>query len=258
LASEIRIVGLQSIPLVKPGDDLVRLIVEAVRGENVSVQSGDIFVVGQKVISKCEGLVQNLGNIRASSRAKRIAKLTSKDPRFVELVLRGSAKLVRAVKKILLVETVSGAVCLNAGVDKSNVEGRLNYSYLPEEPGIAGEQLRSRLKEEFGCELGVVITDSFSRAFRKGQVECAIGGAGVEPIVDYRGSVDLFGYQLQFKSVAVVDEVAAAAELVMGQGTERIPVAIVKGLTRIRMGYVTWDSRDLRVRRREDIVRGTL
>ncbi len=258
LVSEIRILGLQTVPLIQHRDDLARLIVDAVRRENVTVEEGDIFVVGQKIVSKANGLIASLDSVRASRRAARLAKKTGKDARFVELVLRGSSRVVKAAKKILLAETRSGAICLNAGVDKSNVQGRLNYSVLPDDPASAANMLRRKLEHEFSCRLAVIVADTFSRPFRRGQTEYALGGAGIEPVLDYRGSQDLFGYRLQFKFVAIADELAAAAELVIGQGTERVPVAIVKGFTRMELKNVAWDSRALKIKRREDLFRGTL
>jgi coenzyme F420-0:L-glutamate ligase/coenzyme F420-1:gamma-L-glutamate ligase len=246
------------MPLLRQGDDLPRIIKKAVGDEKVRVEDGDIFVVAQKAISKTRGLVVDLNDVKPSRRAIRLSLVTGKDARFVELILRGTAKILKAIRKILLTETVSGDICLNAGVDKSNVEGARNYSLLPIDPAGEADRLRRALEREFACSLSVLIADTFSRPFRRGQVEYAIGGSGVDPILDYRGQTDLFGYRLQFKSVAVCDELVAAAELVMGQGTERVPVAVIKGFKRARPKDEGWDSRELHIRRLEDLFRGTL
>jgi coenzyme F420-0:L-glutamate ligase/coenzyme F420-1:gamma-L-glutamate ligase len=229
----ISVIGLEKIGLVKPGDDLPKLLLDAVKAENLELIDGDIFVVSQKIVSKAEGLLVDISTIKPSRRSSLISSRTRKDPRLVELILRDSKKVVRADPQALVVRRRNGFVCLNAGVDKSNVRGRTVYSLLPEDADASAKKLRSRLEKLSGKKLGVIVADTYSRPFRVGQVEFAIGVSGIEPIVDYRGQKDLFGYELRYKFVALADEVAAAAELVMGQGTEQVPVAIVRALTRV-------------------------
>jgi coenzyme F420-0:L-glutamate ligase/coenzyme F420-1:gamma-L-glutamate ligase len=241
LARSISVIGLERIGLVKPGDDLPGLILDAVRAENLELIDGDIIVVSQKIVSKAEGLLVDISTVKPSRRAINFSRRTTKDPRLVELILRDSKKVVRADPQALVVQRRNGFVCINAGVDKSNVRGPTVYSRLPEDADSSSNQLRSQLEKLSGRKLGVMVADTYSRPFRVGQVEFAIGVSGIEPIVDYRGQKDLFGYELRYKFVALADEVAAAAELVMGQGTEQVPVAIVRGLGRV----VRTEAKDL-------------
>jgi len=233
LVRSISVIGLEKIGLVKPGDDLPKLLLDAVKAENLELIDGDIIVVSQKIVSKAEGLLVDISTIKPSRRSSLISSRTRKDPRLVDLILRDSEKVLRADPQALVVQRRNGFVCLNAGVDKSNVRGRTVYSLLPKDADASAKKLRSRLQKLSGRKLGVIVADTYSRPFRVGQVEFAIGVSGIEPIVDYRGQKDLFGYELRYKFVALADEVAAAAELVMGQGTEQVPVAIVRDLSRV-------------------------
>ena len=233
MVRSISVIGLEKIGLVKPGDDLPKLLLDAVKAENLELIDGDIIVVSQKIVSKAEGLLVDISTIKPSRRSSLISSRTRKDPRLVDLILRDSEKVLRADPQALVVQRRNGFVCLNAGVDKSNVRGRTVYSLLPKDADASAKKLRSRLQKLSGRKLGVIVADTYSRPFRVGQVEFAIGVSGIEPIVDYRGQKDLFGYELRYKFVALADEVAAAAELVMGQGTEQVPVAIVRDLSRV-------------------------
>jgi coenzyme F420-0:L-glutamate ligase/coenzyme F420-1:gamma-L-glutamate ligase len=182
-----------------------------------------------------------------------LAKRTGKDARLVELILRDSSRVLRADHQAIIVQRKDGFVCLNAGVDKSNVDGKATYSRLPENADSSAHKLRIRLEELSGKQLGVIIADTFSRPFRVGQAEFALGVSGIEPIVDYRGQEDLFGYKLRFKFVGLGDEIAAAAELVMGQGTEQTPVAIVRGLPRFTRRESDGASKKLLLGRKRDL-----
>jgi coenzyme F420-0:L-glutamate ligase/coenzyme F420-1:gamma-L-glutamate ligase len=233
LVQLLSVIGLDRIGLVKPGDDLPQAILEALNAEKLKLADGDVVVVSQKIVSKADGLLVDISTIKPTRRSVLISKRTRKDPRLVELIMRDAEKVLHADKQALVVRRRDGFVCLNAGVDKSNVRGRTVYSRLPEDADTSADTLRRRLEELTGARLGVIVADTYSRPLRVGQVEFAIGVSGIEPIVDYRGQEDLFGYALRYKFVARADEVAAAAELVMGQGTEQVPVAIVRGLNRI-------------------------
>ena len=174
----------------------------------------------------------------------------------MEVVLRDAKKVLKADKEALIVTTKHGWTCLNGGVDKSNVQGPVTYALLPEDPDASARKLKGRIKRLTGRTVGVIICDTHSRPFRRGQVEVTIGVAGLNPMVDYRGQRDLFGYQLRFKNVAVTDELASAAELVMGQGREAIPAAIVRGLKRVQFQERAKSS-GLVVGEEEDLFRGT-
>jgi len=257
LARSISVIGLEGFPLVKAGDDLAKLIVETAEKEGVSLSDGDMVVIAQKIVSKAEGRVINLKDVVPSKEAEEMARATLKDPRFVELILRESKEIVKVSPGALIVKTRDGTVCLNAGIDKSNIAGRDNYALLPEDPDGAARKLRTEIMKLTGKGVSVVICDTYSRPFRRGQVEFAIGIAGIKPFKDYRGQRDLFGYLLRVKNVAIVDEIASAAELVMGQGKEAIPVAIIKNLNRAEESEAS-SIRDLNISKQEDLFKGTL
>jgi coenzyme F420-0:L-glutamate ligase / coenzyme F420-1:gamma-L-glutamate ligase len=253
----VQILPLSGLPLIKPGDDLPRLIVESARNVGWGIRKKDILVVGQKAVSKSEGRLANLSSIRASKRAQVIARKTGRKPEFVQIVLNDSKRVLRTDKMALIVTTKTGWTCLNAGVDKSNVKGDQNYALLPSNPDASARRIRTRIKRLTGKDIGVIVTDTHSRPFRLGQVEETIGIAGLKPHADYRGQKDLFGYQLRFKNVAIADEIAGAAELVMGQGKEAIPAAIIRGLKRVRFQDRAKSS-DLTGPTGEDLFKGTL
>src|SRR5690242_4753473 len=257
MSDTLTITRLNQLPLLKKGDDLAGIIVSRAKQLGVGIKNRDLVVIGQKAVSKAEGRIIDTSDVIPSAKAATIAKKTGKSPQFVEIVLRESSKVLRADKDAFIVRTKRGATCLNAGVDKSNVKGDTTYALLPQDPDASARRLRNRIEQLTGKQVGGVICDTRSRPFRKGQVEESIGVAGLSPLIDYRGQKDLFGYTLRFKNVSLADELASAAELVMGQGRERSPVAIVRGLKRVRFqDHAT--SRALVVRTEEDLFRGTL
>ncbi len=253
----LEIMPLTGLPLIRPGDNLAQLLVDAARRVKAGIRKGDVLVVGQKAVSKSEGRLVDIDQVRPSNKALELARRTSRNPGFVEIVLKDSKKVVAADKTRLIVTTKQGWTCLNGGVDKSNVKGPVTYALLPTNPDGSARRLRNQIRKLTGRNVGVIICDTHSRPFRLGQVEETIGLAGLNPFVDYRGEKDLFGYQLRFKNVAIADELASAAELVMGQGRERIPAALVRGMKRVK--FQDWArSSGLVVARREDLFRGTL
>jgi len=251
----LTIFGLNNIGEIKQGVDVAELIFEKARQQNLLLSDGDLVVISQKIVSKADGLLVDVAALRPSRRAKRLARITKKDPRVVELILRDSSKVLRAASQAFVVRRKDGLVCLNAGVDKSNVEGHTIYTRLPPNSDTSARRILDRLEELSGSKLAVIIADTYSRPLRVGQVEFAIGIAGMEPIVDYRGLEDMFGYSLRYKYVALADEAAAAAELVMGQGTERTPVAIIRGLDRMKRSMDRGPSRKLLLGRQLDLFR---
>ena len=253
----VSIIGLEGFPQVKNRDNLAELIVKTAKIRGVSIEDGDILVVAQKIVSKAEGRVFQLEDIKPSERAREIAKITWKNPNFVELVLREAQKIVKTSPETLIVETEDGIVCINAGIDKSNVEGEDSYALLPKDADESAKKIRKGIMELTGKRVAVIISDTYSRPFRKGQVDFAIGVAGINPFKDYRGKKDLYDYVLKVKNIAVVDEIAAAAELVMGQGGEGIPVAIVKNLNRAELTE-RCSIKDLFISKQEDLFKGTL
>ena len=257
MSGTLEITALNQIPLLKEGDDLAGIIVSRAKKLGVGIRDRDLVVIGQKAVSKAEGRIIDIRDVSPSARAAKIANKTGKSPQFVEIVLKESSKVLRADKDAFVVRTKRGATCLNAGVDKSNVKGDSKYALLPEDPDASARRLRKRIRQLTGKQVGVVICDTRSRPFRKGQVEESIGVAGLNPLVDYRGHRDLFGYTLRFKNVALADELASAAELVMGQGREKTPVAIIRGLERVRF-QARATSKVLVIRPEEDLFKGTL
>jgi coenzyme F420-0:L-glutamate ligase / coenzyme F420-1:gamma-L-glutamate ligase len=227
--SGIHICPLPGLPEIRPGDDLARLILDAVKAREFHVADGDIFVVAQKIVSKAEGQIVPLDSVAPSSQANAWARDWGKDARVAELVLRESKRVVRMERGLMIAETRHGYVCANAGVDLSNAPTGTAI-LLPENPDKSASLLCARLSEALHAHIGVVISDTFGRAWREGLVNVALGVAGLAPLVDYRGLRDSSGNLLQATVIAVADEIAAAAELVMGK-TDRVPVAIVRGFT---------------------------
>jgi coenzyme F420-0:L-glutamate ligase / coenzyme F420-1:gamma-L-glutamate ligase len=223
----IQIIPLAGLPEIAPGDDLSPLILDAARKQDLRIGEGDVFVVAQKIVSKAEGRIVRLDSIRPSERAERWAAEYQKDPRVIELVLAEASRIVRMERGVIVAETRHGFVCANAGVDVSNAPDGVAI-LLPDDPDRSARALQARLEAHLGVHVAVVISDSFGRPWREGLVNVALGVAGIAPLVDYRGQRDASGKTLQATVIARADELAAAAELVMGK-IDRVPVAIVRG-----------------------------
>ncbi|MDF2703686.1 MAG: coenzyme gamma-glutamyl ligase [Rubrobacteraceae bacterium] len=219
----MRVLPVEGIPEVRPGDDLAALVAEA-----ADVRADDIVVVTHKIVSKAEGRLVDLRTVEPSALAKAFAARYRKDPRQIEVVLRESRRIVRMDRGLIISETHHGFVCANAGVDASNVPGDEVVCLLPVDPDASSARLRERLAQRAGSDLAVIVSDSFGRPWRDGITNVAIGVAGMRPLVDYRGETDPHGFPLEASVLAVADELAAAAELVMGK-TAGIPIAIVRG-----------------------------
>ena len=256
-AETITLMGLKGFPLVKAGNDLAEMIVGAARKNSVPIGHGDVVAVAQKVVSKAEGRVVRLKDVEPSERAEEIAKTTLKDPRLVELVLRETKRIVKISLGTLIVENRRGLICLNAGIDKSNVSGEDSFALLPENPDESAKRIRSGIMKLTGKTVAVIICDTYSRPFRRAQVEYAIGTAGINVFKDYRGRKDMFNYILQVKNVAVVDEIASAAELIMGQGKEAMPVVVIKNLVGVESSESS-SIEDLWISREEDLFKDAL
>ena len=224
--SEVRIFGVSGLPEVALGADLPRLICAASSDAGIVLASGDVLVATHKIVSKAEGRLVRLADVQPSQLARRWAAATRKDARVIELVLAESTRIVRMTHDVLIVETRHGFICANAGVDTSNVDEGFAV-LLPSAPDVSAARLRDRIGIVADVTVGVVVTDTFGRPWREGQVNVAIGIAGIQPLVDYRGEPDAFGRVMHASVIAVADELAGAAELVMHK-TARIPVAIVR------------------------------
>jgi coenzyme F420-0:L-glutamate ligase/coenzyme F420-1:gamma-L-glutamate ligase len=224
---EVHVIPLSGLPEVRAGDDLTAFIADAAR-DGPGIEAGDIIVVTQKIVSKAEGRVVSLGDVTPSPEAERLAVETEKDPRLVELILRESNRVVRQRGPILITETKHGFVCANAGIDASNVGPEGLVSLLPEDPDRSAAAIRRAIADRTGADVAVIITDTFGRPWREGHTNVAIGLAGMLPFADYVGQSDPHGYELRVSTLAVADELAAAAELVQGK-LDRVPVAIIRG-----------------------------
>jgi coenzyme F420-0:L-glutamate ligase/coenzyme F420-1:gamma-L-glutamate ligase len=228
------LLALEGLPHVAAGDDIAELILVAAQRNSLNWHDGDIVVVAQKIVSKSEGRLVRLEDVVASERAAQLADRTQKDARLVELVLRESHEVMRERANVLIVEHRLGHVMANAGIDRSNVDAAPDDEdvalLLPEDPDGSAAQLRSKLQESTGVRLGVIVSDSFGRAWRLGTVGIAIGVAGPAALLDRRGTPDLFGRRLQITEIGYADAVAAAAVLMMGEGDEGCPVVIARGL----------------------------
>lgn len=232
--NELRIIPITGIGEIIPGADLGRLIYDALHQQQLSLYNGDILVVTQKIVSKAENRLVNLDEIEPSPFARTVAQQGRKDAQHVEVVLRESKRVVRMDHGVFISETQHGFICANAGVDESNIGGQRRVALLPVDPDRSAQTIRTRLQQLVSAQydkyidLAVIITDTWGRPWRNGQVNMAIGIAGMAAIADYRGQYDSYGYLMQASAVAVADELAAAAELVMGK-IDRVPVALIRG-----------------------------
>jgi coenzyme F420-0:L-glutamate ligase/coenzyme F420-1:gamma-L-glutamate ligase len=225
----VQVIAVEGLPLIRKGDNLAQLICSAAEKQHTPIQNGDVLVATHVAVSKAEGNVVNLDKVVPSKKANEIAKKTGKDPALVEVVLRESKDIVRMRDSVLITESRQGFICANSGVDRSNVEGERNVAPLPRDPDLSAKKIRQEMKKLTGCDVAVIVSDTHGRPFRMGEVNVAVGVSGLKPIRDRRGEKDLFGYVLRIKQTAIADELASAAELVIGQANEGIPVAIIRG-----------------------------
>ena len=228
MPARYEVIAVEGLPEIRRGDELAPLILEAARRQDTPIQDRDLLVVSQKIVSKTEGRVVRLADVAVSDEARSVADEIGRDPRLVQVILGESRRIVRKAKDVLIVETRHGFVCANAGVDQSNVDAD-TACLLPEDSDRSARQLRDGLRGLTGHDLGIIIADTFGRPWREGLTNIAIGVAGLEPIKSYLGEKDPAGHVLQATIIALADELAGAAEPVMGK-LDRIPVAIVRGL----------------------------
>jgi len=238
------VIPVADLPEIRAGDDLAQLI-----AAKVDLEDGDVVVVAQKIVSKSEGRVVRLDDIEPSERALEIAG-DDQDPRRIEAILREAKRVVRVRKPLVIAETKQGFICASAGVDSSNAPEPGMLVLLPEDADASAERIRERFRELTGRTVAVLVTDSFGRPWRQGTIDVALGASGLEVMRDLRGQRDSVGYELHATMIAVADEIASAAELVMGK-LDRIPAAIVRGLEVAGSGY----ARDLVIPEDRDLFR---
>ena len=233
MAKRLEIFAPETFPLVKPGDSLPRLVLETLQQEQIPLQQGDLLVLAQKIISKSEGRYVDLPDIAPTEEAVRLARTCDKAPRLVQLILDESSEVLRCVPGVIIVRHRLGFVLANAGIDHSNIAGSDDGErvlLLPEDPDRSAEQLKEQLEQATGLDLAVLINDSFGRPWRLGTTGVCIGCAGIASLWDQRGDSDLFGQELQVTQVAVGDELATAASVLMGQANEARPLVLIRGL----------------------------
>jgi coenzyme F420-0:L-glutamate ligase / coenzyme F420-1:gamma-L-glutamate ligase len=227
----LTIIPVKGIPDVESGDNLGEIIVTRLKEQGAEFQEGDIVVVSQKIVSKAEGRIVNLSKVTPSSFASFVGKEAGKDPRQVEVILRETRKIVRMKAGHLITETKHGFICANAGVDASNVaRGKDAVTLLPMDPDDSADRIGKTIRKLTGKRVPVIVTDTFGRAWRMGQVNFAIEVSGMKPIHDYKGTRDMYRHTLHVTEIAVADELASAGELVMNK-SDKVPVAIVRGYT---------------------------
>lgn len=230
----MELLGLKNFPLISPGDDLAAIVITAIEKEVVDVSNGDIFVLAQKIVSKAENRYVVLEEVTPSKQARELAESVHKDPRLVELILKESDEVLRHAPGVLVVAQRLGHIMANAGIDASNLapdpNGKERVLLLPEDPDATCKSLRKRFEGHFKQNIGVIINDSVGRAWRNGSVGMALGVAGIPAVWDRVGDDDLFGRSLQVTQIALGDQIASAAALVMGEGAEGLPVVKLSGL----------------------------
>lgn len=233
MAKSVTYHAVSGIPLIAPGDDLAALIVDSLNAAQLPLISGDIVVVAQKIVSKAENRYVALKDVVPSEKARTLADQIGKDARYIEVVLSESEEVVRHRPNVMIVAHRLGFVMANAGIDQSNIEhadDEERVLLLPRDPDGAAGELKARFDKVFGAEVGVIINDSFGRPWRNGVVGVALGAAGLPSLLDMIGAPDMFGRPMQMTEIAVADEIAAGASLLMGQAAEGLPVVVVRGL----------------------------
>jgi coenzyme F420-0:L-glutamate ligase/coenzyme F420-1:gamma-L-glutamate ligase len=227
--NKVEVLPVTGLPVINEDDDLALLICQAAEKQGTPIKNGDVIVATHVVVSRAEGNVVDLELVNPSEFAKTFAETTGKDPRLVEVVLRESKNIIRMRDGKLITETKQGIVCANSGIDQSNVPGNSVVALLPEDADNSAQAIRQRILELTTKNVAVIVSDTHGRPLRQGEINIALGSSGFKPLRDRRGEKDLFGYTIRIKRTAIADELASAAELVMGQTNEGIPVAIIRG-----------------------------
>ncbi|MDW0164244.1 MAG: coenzyme F420-0:L-glutamate ligase [Nitrososphaeraceae archaeon] len=226
--SKVEIISILINDDIREGDDISNLILKSIKEKKESLKENDVIVITHKIVSKSEGRTIDLTKIIPSEESKKISSRTGKDPKLVELIISQSNEIIKIQREIIITETKHGFVCANSGIDTSNVGNSNHVVLLPVDPDKSAREIRNYIRSKTKTNVAVIISDTFGRPFRKGQVNVAIGVAGINPIKSYIGDSDMYGNILRVTEIAIADEIASAAELVMGKSL-RVPVTIVRG-----------------------------
>lgn len=238
IMSEIKLIGVKNIPLIQKGDKIANIIVKSLTDDGIAIKEGDIIVIAQSIVSKSQGCIKDLNKIVPSNQAHQVYEkiktksqgfeVSTKSPELIQAIIDESKEIIKT-EHVIIVETHHGFICANAGIDKSNVDGQDNVTLLPEDPDKDAKKIRMDIKELTNKNVAVIISDSFGRPFRRGAIGIGVGISGIEAILDMRGSKDLFGRTLETTIVGQIDNLASAAQLIMGEADEGLPVVIIRG-----------------------------
>ena len=250
----LKLIALKDFPLIEPNDDLASIINKSINNNGIDIESGDVVVVAQKIISKCENRYVELKNIQPSKQATDLAKTLNRDSAFIQIIQNESKKIISTDKNVIIVEHKLGFININAGIDRSNIlQNDDVVLLLPENPSKSAKDLQSAISANFQRDIALIVTDSMTRPFRSGVSNFALASANIPSLIDLKGDPDIYGNILQSTEIAIADELAAAAGLLMGQGSEKQPVVIIKGFD--KKNYSTNDAFDLVVDEDEDLYR---
>jgi coenzyme F420-0:L-glutamate ligase/coenzyme F420-1:gamma-L-glutamate ligase len=245
---------LNEFPLIQPGDNLSSIILESCKHNHFELQDGDIIAIAQKVVSKSEGRYENLLEIKPSQKAFDLAKSLNREPAFIELILNESNEIISTAKNVIIVEHKLGFININAGIDRSNIPENKNIVLLlPEDPSLSSQKIYEDITSKTNKNISVIITDSMTRPYRSGVTNFALASANIQSLIDLKGEKDIYGNILQATEIAIADELAAAAGLLMGQGSEGMPIVIIRGFDRTQ--YAKNDAFDLIVKKEDDLYR---
>jgi coenzyme F420-0:L-glutamate ligase/coenzyme F420-1:gamma-L-glutamate ligase len=245
---------LNEFPLIQPGDNLSSIILESCKHNHFELQDGDIIAIAQKVVSKSEGRYENLLEIKPSQKAFDLGKSLNREPAFIELILNESNEIISTEKNVIIVEHKLGFININAGIDRSNIPENKNIVLLlPEDPSLSSQKIYEDISSKTNKNISIIITDSMTRPYRSGVTNFALASANIQSLIDLKGEKDIYGNILQATEIAIADELAAAAGLLMGQGSEGMPIVIIRGFDRTQ--YAKNDAFDLIVKKEDDLYR---
>ena len=250
----LELVAIKNLPYINPGDDLSKIISNALIKELVSIDDGDVIIIAQKIISKSENRYVDLSCISASRQAIAIGKKLNKDPRFIQIILNESNEIISIEKNVIIVEHKLGFVHINAGIDRSNISQKTDQVLLlPKNPALSSQQLQVRLSTLLQRDISVIVTDSMTRPYRSGITNFALASSNIQSLINISSEKDIYGNLLKYTEIAVADEIAAAAGLLMGQGSDMQPVILLKGFNKDK--YDINNAIDLILEKKDDLYR---